>query len=291
MATHEKNNIRRSIALDRTGSWVLNKQFPSDVIVQVGERCFNLHKFMLVAKSNYIRKLILEAKKADLTMIDLSGIPGGAETFEKAAKYCYGVNFEITVHNVAALRCAAEYLQMSDEYSKHNLISRTNDFLEQVALSSLSGAIAVLKSCEELLPMAEDLQIVSRCVDSISFKVCKEASFPSTSPANWWTEELSVLNVMVFGKIINAMRKRGAKASSIASALITYAERSLRDLVRDHSGRGTKDSDVGASEEGNKQREILEILVALSPADKSCFPVNFLCCLLRCAIFLKASTS
>lgn len=127
---------------------------------------------MLVAKSNYIRKLIMESTEPDLTRINLSEIPGGPEMFEKAAKFCYGVNFEITVHNVAALRCASEYLQMTDLYCDNNLSGRTEDFLAQVALSSLSGAIVVLKSCEDLLPMAEDLKILQRCADVISVKVC-----------------------------------------------------------------------------------------------------------------------
>ncbi|GFQ01358.1 root phototropism protein 2 [Phtheirospermum japonicum] len=126
---------------------------------------------MLVAKSNHIRKLILDSKEADLARINLSDIPGGPEIFEKAAKFCYGVNFEITVHNVAALRCAAEYLQMTDKYCENNLAGRTEDFLSQVALTTLSGALVVLKSCEDLIPMAEDLRIVQRCVDIASAKV------------------------------------------------------------------------------------------------------------------------
>lgn len=126
---------------------------------------------MLVAKSNHIRKLIVDSNEPDLTRINLSNIPGGPEIFEKAAKFCYGVNFEITVHNVAALRCAAEYLQMTEKYRAGNLAGRTEDFLTQVALTSLSGAIVVLKSCEDLLPMAEDLKIVQRCIDVASSKV------------------------------------------------------------------------------------------------------------------------
>lgn len=128
-------------------------------------------QFMLVAKSNYIRRIVVESKDTDLTHIDLSDIPGGPEIFEKAAKFCYGVNFEITVHNVAALRCAAEYLEMTDQYCGSNLAGRTDDFLAQVALSSLSSAIVVLKSCEDLLPMAENLKIVQRCVEVVSLKV------------------------------------------------------------------------------------------------------------------------
>lgn len=126
---------------------------------------------MLVAKSNHIRKVILESKETDLTRINLSDIPGGPEMFEKAAKFCYGVNFEITVHNVAALRCAAEYLQMTDKYCDANLAGRTEDFLSQVALTTLSGALVVLKCCEDLLPMADDLGIVQRCVEIATAKV------------------------------------------------------------------------------------------------------------------------
>ncbi|XP_030467435.1 root phototropism protein 2 [Syzygium oleosum] len=291
MATPVRANERLSIALERTGQWVFSQEVPTDVVVRVGEANFSLHKFMLLAKSNYIRKLIMETKEPDLTRIDLSNIPGGPEIFEKAAKFCYGVNFEITVHNVAALRCAAEYLQMTDLYCDNNLTGRTDDFLAQVALSSLSGAIVVLKSCEDLLPMAEDLKIVQRCVDLVSFNACNEANFPSRSPTNWWTEELSILSVTFFGKIISAMKQRGAKSLTLASAIITYTERALRDLVRDHTGNGTKSSDFDDPDFRTQQRELLESIVSLLPSEKAAFPINFLCCLLRSAIYLKASTS
>lgn len=291
MGTQLLNTRRRSLALERTGQWVFSQDIPTDIIVQVGEATFSLHKFMLVAKSNYIRKLILESQDPDLARMDLSDIPGGSATFEKAAKFCYGVNFEITVHNVAALQCAAEYLQMTDKYCENNLANRTDDFLNQVALSNLSGAVIVLKTCEDLLPMALDLNIIQRCVDVISSKACGEASFPSRTPPNWWTEELSILDIVSFQKVLAAMRSRGAKTLTISSAIITYAERSLRDLVRDHSGNGIKSSDSVDSEFRAQQRKLLESIIALLPSEKAAFPINFLCSLLRCAIVLKASSS
>ncbi|KAL7247151.1 hypothetical protein ACSBR2_002128 [Camellia fascicularis] len=286
------DNNRSSLAMKRTGKWVFSGDIATDVVVVVGEANFNLHKFMLVAKSNYIRKLILESKEPDLTRIDLSDIPGGPEIFEKAAKFCYGVNFDITVHNVAALRCAAEYLEMTDKYCDANLAGRTEDFLCQVAVTSLSGAVVVLKSCEDLLPIAEELKIVQRCVDFASIKACNEAKFPSRSPPNWWTEELTILDISFFDKIIRAMKSRGAKALTIATAIVTFAERSLRDLVRDHSGNGKKSSDSSDSSNARfNQRELLESIVALLPSEKAAFPINFLCCLLRTAIFLEAKNS
>ncbi|PNS91829.1 hypothetical protein POPTR_019G131600v4 [Populus trichocarpa] len=282
---------RLSLAMERTGKWVFSKDIPTDVVVVVCEASFSLHKFMLLAKSNYIRKLIFESKEPELARIDLSGIPGGPEIFVKAAKFCYGVNFEITVQNVAALRCAAEYLQMTDTYCDNNLAGRTEDFFAQVALSSLSGAIIVLKSCEDLLPLAEDVKIVQRCVDAISLKACNEANFPSRTPPNWWTEELSILDIEFIGRILSGMRKRAAKALTLASALITYTERNLRDLVRDHSGRCTKSSISDDSGMYARERELLQSIVSLLPSEKATLPINFLCCLLRTAIFVKASNS
>ncbi|GFZ01769.1 phototropic-responsive NPH3 family protein [Actinidia rufa] len=126
----------------------------------------------------------------------------GPEIFEKAAKFCYGVNFEITIHNVAALRCAAEYLQMTDKYCDGNLAGRTEDFLSQVALSSLSGALVVLKSCEDLLPMAEELNIVKRCVDLATAKpiAAELVDGRALDPRR-----------IFFEKLVAAMKSRGAK--------------------------------------------------------------------------------
>ncbi|KAG2332917.1 hypothetical protein Bca52824_004097 [Brassica carinata] len=246
----------------------------------------------MMAKSNYIRKLIMESKDSDhVTRIDLSDIPGGPEMFEKAAKFCYGVNFEITVKNVAALHCAAEFLQMTDKYCDNSLAGRTQDFLSQVTLSSLSGAILVLKSCEILLPISRDLGVVRRCVDVVGAKACKEAMFPCRSPPNWWTEELCILNIDFFADVVASMKQRGLKPSSLASAIITYTERSLRDLVRDHSGRGVKFSDPenNDSEERTQQRDLVESIVSLLPSERGLFPINFLCSLLRCADFVNTS--
>ncbi|KAJ0547630.1 putative BTB/POZ domain, NPH3 domain, NPH3/RPT2-like family protein [Helianthus annuus] len=289
MAAHTKITNRVSPAMERTGQWVFSQDIPADILIQVGEAKFPLHKFLLVAKSNYIRRLILESKDPDTTRLDLSNIPGGAEIFEKAIKFCYGVNFEITVHNVAALRCAAEYLEMTDEYCDGNLAGRTDDFLVQVALTSLSGAVVVLKSCEDLLPIAEEINIVQRCVELAAAKACNEANFPSRSPPNWWTEELSIVHITFFAKIITSMKSRGAKPLTIASAIITYTERALPDLVRDRSGNSVTASISIDTSARIHQRELLNAIVSLLPVEtqRASFPINFLSCLLRAAIFLE----
>ncbi|KAL5711526.1 ATPase of 26S proteasome regulatory subunit 4 [Ranunculus cassubicifolius] len=288
---NNSNNTRLSIAMERTGQWIFSQDIPSDIIVEVGEANFSLHKFMLIAKSGYIRRMILDSKEPDLARIDLSDIPGGATIFEKAAKFCYGVNFEITVHNIAPLICAAEFLEMTDTYSEGNLVGRTEEFLTQVALMSFSAALLVLKTCQDLLPMAEELNIVQRCVAVVSAKACNEANFPSRSPTNWWTDELTILNVDSFKRVISSMKSRGAKTHTLSSATITYTERSLRELVRDHSGQTLKSSGSDDVNIKKQQQHVLETIVSLLPTEKGTLPVNFICCLLRSAIFLNASTS
>lgn len=90
------------------------------------------------------------------------------------------------------------------------------------------------------------------------------------------------------------MKQRGAKALTLSSALITYAEKSLRDLVRDHSGSGLKsavENSAVSTDIRLQQRELLQSIVSLMPSEKAAFPINFLCCLLRSAIYLKTSSA
>jgi hypothetical protein len=99
--------------------------------------------------------------------VTFTDFPGGSEAFEMAAKFCYGVKMELSPSNVASLRCAGEFLEMTEEYSEDNLISKTEKFLSQNVLKSLGHSIKTLKSCERLFPMAEDLGITERCIESV----------------------------------------------------------------------------------------------------------------------------
>uniref|UniRef100_I1QCJ8 NPH3 domain-containing protein n=1 Tax=Oryza glaberrima TaxID=4538 RepID=I1QCJ8_ORYGL len=78
------------------------------------------------------------------------------------------VRVELTAWNVEPLRCAAEYLEMTEEHAEDNLTARVEAYLEQAVLRHPCEATKALKSREELLPHAEELGIVSRCVEAIS---------------------------------------------------------------------------------------------------------------------------
>ncbi|KAH9303655.1 hypothetical protein KI387_008059, partial [Taxus chinensis] len=309
-------------AMKRTSEWIFSQEIPSDVTVLAAGAKFSLHKFPLASKCGYIRKLVAEAQDADLSMITLSDIPGGAEAFELAAKFCYGINFEVSTTNIAMLRCVAEYLQMTEEYANANLVSRAEAYINEVVLKNLSSAVMVLHLCEKFLPMAEDLKIVSRCIDVIASEASTESQFGSSNQANsqgstsplnsqikpvidWWVEELIVLRIDFFQRVLIAMKGRGLKHGSLGAALMFYAQKSLRGLVRkdEHSSKSQLSSDFSLKEifgtskkkieheEEHEQRILVETIVCLLPTEKNAISVSFLCWLLRAAIYLETTVA
>ncbi|XLS82729.1 hypothetical protein HN51_048560 [Arachis hypogaea] len=91
--------------------------------------------------------------------------PDGSKTFELVAKFsCYGVKIDLSLSNVASLRRAREFLEMTEEYSEDNLISKIKRFLSSSVLNSIKDSITTLKSCKRLMSMAEELDIASRVV-------------------------------------------------------------------------------------------------------------------------------
>ena len=205
-------------------------------------------QFPLVSKCGHIRKLVSESTDAELATVELPNCPGGAEAFELAAMFCYGINFEIGTENIAMLRCAAEYLEMTEEYAVGNLVGRTEAYINEVALKSLAGAVSVLHMSQSLLPTAEKVKLVSRCIDAIAFVACKDSHFsmlgrasdighhnkglPSKPIVDWWAEDLTVLRIDIFQRVLVAMMSRGYKHYSLGPVLMLYAQKSLRGLVR-----------------------------------------------------------
>lgn len=134
-------------------------------------------QFPLVSRSGKIKKLVEELSETDAIanpMLEFSDFPGGPDTFELAVKFCYNVNFDITITNAAQLRCAAEFLEMTDDYGEDNLHSRTESFLNEIVLDSIEKSAAVLRACTPILQHAEEAKLVNRCIDAIASKVCSE---------------------------------------------------------------------------------------------------------------------
>ncbi|CAH9139132.1 unnamed protein product [Cuscuta epithymum] len=324
-------------------AWFCTTGLPSDVTIQADDMTFHLHKFPLMSKSEKLHDLITEqetkhrldgngdgeieeedeiAAETVECHISFPNFPGGSETFEAAAKFCYGVKIDLSASNVASLRCAGEYLAMTEEYAEENLITKTERFFSQTVVNSIKDSIKTLSSCEKLLPLAETLGIVQRCIDAIAANASSadpslfgwpvsdgasnrkgivNRSFWNGVEANTrgkgisrdrgtedsWYEELGHLRLPLFKRLILAMKGQRLKPEVIENCLISYAQRSIPGLSR--SNRKPSSS---AIPDENEQREILETIVANLPAVKSSrasSTTRILFGLLRAANILDAS--
>ncbi|XP_066386035.1 BTB/POZ domain-containing protein At3g50840-like [Miscanthus floridulus] len=302
-------------------AWFCTTGLPSDVVIEVGDMTFHLHKFPLMSRSKKLHDLITnkesreasrrgrgaeeeedageireeeldvvleEDEEADVHRIRLPEFPGGAEAFELAAKFCYGVKLDLTPATAAPLRCAAERLGMSDDHSEDNLVSRADRFISQTVLRNPRDAIRTLKSCEGLLPLADDLGLVSRCVDAVAAKAA--ASTP-TALFGWpiaddaragdrqrrktgaaagatWFDDLAGLSLATFTRVIAAMKEHGVGPEVIEGALIAYAKRSIPGLSRTsrHVGGGGGGAVAPPSSDG-EQKALLETVIANLPEE------------------------
>ncbi|KAE9460778.1 hypothetical protein C3L33_07309, partial [Rhododendron williamsianum] len=293
----------------RYNEWIF-RDVPSDIKIQVSGGTFALHKFPLVSCCGRIRKLVAGHRDSDISRIEIElvGLPGGAETFELAAKYCYGVNFEITSANVAQLCCVSDYLEMTEEFSKNNLCSRAEEYLDSIVCKSLEMCVEVLQQCENLLPLADELKIVCRCIDAIASKACVEQIASSFSrleysssgrlhmnrqakcDGDWWIEDLSVLRIDLYQRVITAMKCRGVRPESIGASLMSYAQNELskKSSLWNTSRQPKVD---GVADPNGNERLVVESIVSLLPVEKLSIPTSFLFGLLRSAVMLDCTVS
>ncbi|XP_027366323.1 BTB/POZ domain-containing protein At1g03010-like [Abrus precatorius] len=303
-----KRTFRPSSSIRHATEWPIS-DVSSDLTIEVGASSFSLHKFPLVSRSGRIRKLLLEAKDSKVSRISLPNVPGGAEAFELAAKFCYGINVEFTLSNVAMLKCVAHFLQMTEEFAEKNLETRAEAYLNDTVLPNISSTISVLHRCETLLPISEEINLVSRLINAIANNACKEQltsglqkldhNFPSKTisnmepetPSEWWGKSLNVLSLDFFQRVLSAVKSKGLKQDMISKILINYAHSSLQGMVvRDPQVVKGSSPDL---ELQKKQRVIVEAIASLLPTQsrKSPVPMAFLSSLLKAAIAASASTS
>ncbi|KAK9227129.1 hypothetical protein WN943_012178 [Citrus x changshan-huyou] len=312
-------------AFQRQGqAWFCTSGLPSDIVVEVGEMSFHLHKFPLLSRSGVMERLIAEAseKAEEKCIINLLDIPGTAKTFELVAKFCYGVKLELTASNVVYLRCAAEHLEMTEEYGDGNLITQTETFLNQVVLRNWKDSLKALQTCDDILPYAEELNITKRCIESLAVKASTDPNLfgwpvvehggpmqspggsvlwngistgarPKNSTSDWWYEDVSTLSLPLYKRLIDVMESRGIRQEIIAGSLTFYAKKYLPGLNRRQGDSSTRLAPVvlGAPPSEEEQKLLLEEIDKLLPVQKGLVSAKFLFGLLRTAMILKAGPS
>ncbi|RVX23087.1 BTB/POZ domain-containing protein DOT3 [Vitis vinifera] len=287
-------------------SWFVTSQVPTDLTIQVQDITFYAHKYPLVSRCGYISQIELQPSISNLGYdLKLENFPGGSETFEIILKFCYGLPVDLNPNNAASLRCASEFLEMTEELDEGNLISKTEAFLTFVVLSSWRDSITVLKSCENLSPWAENLQIIRRCCDSIAWKASQDNSTTgeTISEEGWWFDDVATLRIDHFTRIMTAARAKGLKPEIIGSCIMHYAEKWLpgMDVALEGPrafGYGKNELQLsilsGRRQEGgvghNKElKMIIESLVSILPPEKEAVSCKFLLWMLKMSVVYSAT--
>ncbi|KAM7271992.1 hypothetical protein ACFE04_031206 [Oxalis oulophora] len=294
-------------AFQRQGqAWFCTTGLPSDIVVEVEEMSFHLHKFPLLSRSGVLERLIAEASEdEEKRVINLPDIPGGAKTFELIAKFCYGVKLELTASNVVHLRCASEHLEMTEEYGEGNLILQTETFLNQVVLKNWKDSLKALQTCDDnILPYAEEHNIPKRCIESLAMKASTDPNLfgwpimehggpmqspggsvlwngistgarPQHSSADWWYDDASTLSLPIYKRLIAVMESRGIRQEIIAGSLTYYAKKYLPGLNR-RQGESSNRLIMGAPPSEEDQKALLEEIDRLLPMQKNLVSTKFL---------------
>jgi hypothetical protein len=128
-------------------------------------------QFPLLSKCLRLQRLCSESPESSQhQIIQLPDFPGGVEAFELCAKFCYGITITLSAYNIVSARCAAEYLQMTEDVEKGNLMYKLEVFFNSCVLHGWKDSIVTLQSTKAFPMWSEDLAITSRCIEAIASK-------------------------------------------------------------------------------------------------------------------------
>ncbi|PUZ72687.1 hypothetical protein GQ55_2G414700 [Panicum hallii var. hallii] len=295
----------------RVVAWAKETGSPATVRIRVADRSFDLHKDPLASKCGYFREALLESGDVELP----ASFPGGCEAFEVIALFCYGDAVALDPFNVAAVRCAAELLGVG------GLGARCDLYINQVVLQSWDDALIVLQRCQPLLPVAEELLIVSRCVESLAFMACMEILDPEQrrdqpgavgaralvgrrwdaelvkelAARDLWIKDLIALPFEFFERIVQALRRQGMKEKYVSPVVLFYANKWVLSK-KTHKFWATTDEAVDGETDANRRAAaIMEGVIALLPVEAASvaasgsIPVAFYFALLSRSLTLELS--
>ncbi|OIV90849.1 hypothetical protein TanjilG_15582 [Lupinus angustifolius] len=290
----------------RNQNWIAQANSAIDLIIQVGDSSFHLHKLAMVSRSEYLNRLVFQRKinresADDILNIQIENLPGGKKTFELIVKFCYGWKIDITSANVAPVYCAAHFLEMSEDLEEGNLISKTEAFLSFLILSSWKDTFRVLKSTESISSWAKELQIVKRCSEAIAWKACTNQNASSfnceyaeclnvnTSKMNnseysfdaWWFEDLSLLRIDHFIEVITCIKRRGIKSKILGSCIEHWATKWFSQVTHGLDKVTPKHMTL------QLRRVSIECLIRILPTEEHSVTCNFLLHLLKVGAMLK----
>ncbi|XP_073103158.1 BTB/POZ domain-containing protein At5g47800 isoform X2 [Elaeis guineensis] len=282
---------------------------PTDIIIHVNSTKYLLHKFPLLLKCGLLQRLCSDADDdSDQPIpIALHDVPGGEEAFELCAKFCYGITINLSAHNFAQAISAARFLRMTESVAKGNVIVKLESFFDSWILQGWKDPIVTLQSVGKLSGWLDNPRIVQPCMDAIIEKILAEPSKVTWSytytrpgyskkdrhsvPKDWWTEDVSELELDLFRSIISTVRvTKKLPPALIGEALHVYACKHLPDPM-ETQGLLAQSSTARTEETLAKGKRVLESIVSMIPSERGSVSGRFLLRLLKIANHVGASSS
>ncbi|MQM05419.1 hypothetical protein Taro_038230 [Colocasia esculenta] len=271
--------------------------------------------FPLLSRCRKIVHLLeTSGMKGKTTYVQLVKCPGGSDAFLVAAKFCYGVRVELTAKNIFMVYCAADYLEMTEDYGEDNLLMKAESFFHKIILRNWRECLLALQSSDLVISNGETFQIVNKSLNALSMMACTDPSsfgWPMMmygtlqSPGGsilwnginsgakirsamsvWWFEDVSSLSVPLFKRLMETMKARGIRAENIAGAVIYYARKYLPGLGRWLTGHG-RISVASFKLVHVDQKALLESIEIMLPEKKGKSFCQFLLGLLRIGLILN----
>ncbi|KAL3627230.1 hypothetical protein CASFOL_028593 [Castilleja foliolosa] len=276
---------------------------PSDLTIRINNITFNLHKYPLLPKCGLLQSLYSESDDSSNVTLNLDDIPGGDEAFELCAKFCYGITINLSAHNYVSAFCAAKFLRMTEAVQSGNFVIKLEAFFSSCVLQGWKDPIVALHNTGRVYEWSENLGVVRRCIESIVDKILTPPAKVSWSytytrpgyekkrhqsvPKDWWTEDISFLDIDIFRCIIAAIKSTNMlQPQLIGESLHVYACCWLPDITQNKPDNECSTSTSRAEE----KRKLLETIVGLIPAEKGSVSIKFLLKLLSYANFITVST-
>ncbi|KAF3783652.1 BTB/POZ domain-containing protein [Nymphaea thermarum] len=256
-----------------------------------------------MSKSGYFRRALLKSMDVELP----STFPGGSQTFQWIVLFMYDYPLPMDPFNLSAIRCAAEVLEMYENYCSGNLCEQSDLYLNQVVLQHWADTLIVLQKSQTLQPWCETLLIVSRCIESLAFMACMEVldperrgqepviTFSMVAGRRWnceaakeisgkhlWIKDLIAIPFGHFQRIIGSMRRQGMEEKFVSTMIMFYANKWVLSKKTHQFWEITAEKN-SQDVVNHKISVILQGVVDLLPIDQmagNLIPVGFLLSLL-----------
>ncbi|KAJ0911384.1 putative SKP1/BTB/POZ domain superfamily, NPH3 domain, NPH3/RPT2-like family protein [Helianthus annuus] len=300
-----KLGSRPDVFYSSNGVRSISSEVRTDLIIQVNETRFLLHKFPLLSKCLKLQTLCSEnTESSKPQIVELSDFPGGVKAFELCAKFCYGITVTLSGYNIVSARCAAKYLQMTEDVEKGNLVHKLEVFFNSCILNGWKDCIVTLQTTKPFQLWSEELGITSRCIESLVSKVVSNPmKVISDNRSNqkgdiedvrtvkrWWGDSLSELRIDLYWRTMAALKSGGkVPPNLIGASLKIYTSKWLPKISRKlENGSGLNS---GSDPSSSNSRLLLESIITLLPTERNAVSCSFLLKLLKAVNVLQASGS